>query len=126
MHLNIPTYQSIYSLIPLQNTVGYISLLVLDTSSPEGSGRLMININVDEAAADAYLPPIGQVSVSMSQTFDTGERDEGGNPIVVTFPDLGALMTDPDFANAFGIIKAKLYSELQKLPIFIDSQLVTT
>jgi hypothetical protein len=123
MHLVLPNYQSIYSETPIQNAVGYISLLTLDTSSPQGSGRIMVNINMDGPGADSYLPPIGQASISMNQTFDTGERDENGNPVVVTFPDLSVLMSDPDFAVAFATIRTKLYTELQKLPLFAGSTL---
>jgi hypothetical protein len=128
MALLIPEYPNPYSTTPATNAIGWVSFIALDASKPAVTGRVVININQDEASANAYLSPLGQVNLSLGQVLVAEVPDvpevvadpESDPPIegvpavpgtpAVMFPTFAELMADSEFASAFEVIKAKLYA----------------
>lgn len=138
--LSIPSYPNPYATTPITNAVGWISFLALDFSTPVPSGRVVLNVNADAQGATQYKPPIVQKSYSLGQVLRAeipGTPEIPGNPgdpnadppvppteavpavpgvPAIVFPSFADLLGDPEFAQAFGVIRAKLYAAVAVCP----------
>ena len=105
----------------MENAYAWLSFIALDLFA--GSGRVVFNIN--PTADDWDKPPVAQVSVSLGQMLTPATPgDPNATPPVpateaVTFDTLQDLMSDPEFAQAYATVGAKLYARAAaKVPAF--------
>ena len=120
MSLQLPTFQDPTRATPIANAYAWISNLVLDfrANNGQGGGSLMVGINASAADAAAIMPAVAGVSVTLGQTLVPANPVATPPAPAVTFPTFAQLMTDPDFATAFGTIREKLYTALLQHPAF--------
>jgi hypothetical protein len=104
------SYPSPFSVDPVEDAVAWIASLAVDFSS--ATGAVVVNVNQDEASANGNLPPFAQDHITLGQTFGSGDD-------AVTFPTLAEVLTDN--AEAFGSIRAYLYTKLKLLPKFAEA-----
>jgi hypothetical protein len=104
MALQIPSFPNPHDpAAPLVNAYAWISSQGLDLFS--GQGQFVLNINPNEAAWQSS--PVAQIGIALGQVLGPGP--EGGPP--ATFKTLAEFMADPEFAQAFTTMGAKLYAE---------------
>jgi hypothetical protein len=103
MSLLIPEYPNPFQATPASNAYGWISTLALDFTTPIPSGRVALNVHADTAAALAGAQSIDQPAFVLG---------------VDGFPGFGELMHDPEFAQAFAVVRSKLYAAIGRQPLF--------
>jgi hypothetical protein len=115
MALLIPSFPNPHDKAnPLVDVYGWISSLNLDLFSSQG--QVVFNINPRESAWQDR--PIDQLGIALGQVLGPGP--EGGPP--ATFPTLAEFMADPEFAQAYTTMGAKLYAAaLATHPAFAGS-----
>lgn len=102
---------------PLQNAYAFISEV---TFSWTGQSRLTISVNPNVGAWTGA--PVGQVQVRAGEILVPAVYDDPVSPdrtIVtpaVTYPTFEELLADPEFAQAFALIGAKLQAPLLNHP----------
>jgi hypothetical protein len=118
MSLQVPSYTTQFNRSnPLEDVYAWIASLACDFAG--NTGRVTVNVHMDDVAASDGSTPIDQPGIALGQSFDTGEVDEFGAPIMVTFPTLTEILTDN--AAEFAAIRTYLYTKLALLPAFIGS-----
>lgn len=118
MALNIPSIENPFDPNnPLTDAYAWIVNISLDIYS--NNGRVILNINPNEEAWSA--PAMRQVSIELGQI--TKPINEN-NDTEVRVKTLSELMADPEFAQAYSVLGAKLYAEVLKHPIFENSTIV--
>lgn len=117
MALSIPTFPNPYSSTPLANAYAWLAFIALDLST--GQGRVAFNVH--PSAEDWSKPPLGQLSITLGQDLNPPAAG-GPPPPPAVFPTLAELMTDPEFAEAYRVIGAKIYQHAAaKVPVFAGS-----
>lgn len=119
MALNLPTLATPYG-IELTNAYAWLSGLALDLSA--NTGRCVLNVNPDEAAWQST--PVVQVAVSLGQVLTPGDPTASPPVEPTLFPTLSELMSDPEFAQAYSVIGAKLYAALLAHPALAGATVV--
>lgn len=115
MSLQLPSFTPPYSATPIQNAYAWIANLLIDFRAMSGS--LMMSIDASASDAAAGYPPIQGIAITLGQTL----VPVNGNTPAVTFPTLQELLADPEFAQAFGVIRTKLYTQLLNHSTFAGS-----
>jgi hypothetical protein len=99
---------------PLVDAYCWISRQGLDLFVSQG--EVVFNINPNAAAWQS--PPVAQIGIALGQVLGPGP--EGGPP--ATFKTLAEFMDDPEFAQAYTTMGAKLYAEaVAKHPLLAGS-----
>ena len=93
---------------PVKDAYLWIASLALDNAA--GTGRLTLNIHPNAAAHTAQ--PLAQINVTLGQVFQMGNQMAEPPVPEIAFPTLAQLMNDPEVANAYAMLGAKLYAAL--------------
>jgi hypothetical protein len=108
MALNIPTFPNPFDPnTPLTNLYAWMSFVAFDVAS--GSGRLVINLNPNEAAWPNL--PLEQIEITLGQLLQPGDPNAEPPVPPVTFPTIAELMAIPEFAAAYLTIGGILYQK---------------
>jgi hypothetical protein len=119
MSMTIPTFRNPYDLTgaPLADVFGWIRVVCLDAAT--GVGRVVLSLNPNPAASGTS-PPIAEIPADLGAVLVAGAPPamDGSTPEVpaVKFATLDELLADPEFAQAFGVILARLEREFLKVP----------
>jgi hypothetical protein len=116
MALTITTFNNPYSTTPLNNAYVWITFQAIDFF--DGTGRIQVAVNSDEASANAGLPPIFSFSVALGEILIPATE----NVAAIMFPDLPTLVANAATAattlslSPFDAIRKALYDALLNHP----------
>ncbi len=117
MALSIPSYTTPYSSTPSTDAYAWSSNIAVDFAS--GNGRVTVNVHPDEASANAGLPPIDQIGVTLGEVLVPAN----GDTPAITFPDLTGLIAeaaqavvDEPSLTPFDAIRQVIYTNLKNHP----------
>ena len=132
MSLTIPEIKVTGWTTPITNAYGFILQVNIGTWTA-GQTRIDIGVFANADSAGAGEPPLKIVSLVPGQVLAPASvtpevTDTSGNIITpavdtpaVTMPTLTEFMTNPDFATAFGTIRAILYDYAKQYAEFVGS-----
>lgn len=105
MSLSVLDHPNPYTVENLPVAYAYIGRLEMDFTT--NMGQLRVDVYTDAAAALADKQPVERPVIALGDFMGTAED---GTPIRTA--TLAELMADPEFAAAFSVIRAKLYSDV--------------
>ena len=99
--LIVPSYPDPTATEPAAGALAWIGGLTLDFEST--TGQIHVIVHRDGPAAEAAKAPLDRFGIALGEDYGPGS---GGAP---TFAEL---LSDPEFAAAFAVIRLKLFTEV--------------